>query len=33
MTVGGWDGFAAIELYLYAPSEDVLNEVFAELEQ
>jgi integrase len=33
MAVGGWDSFAAIEPYLNAPSEDVIDEAFAELEQ
>jgi len=28
MTVGGWDSFAAIEPYLNAPSEDVIDEAF-----
>ena len=32
MAVGGWDSFAAIEPYLNAPSEDVIDEAFAELE-
>jgi integrase len=31
MAVGGWDSFAAIEPYLNAPSEDVIDEAFAEL--
>lgn len=26
MAVGGWDSFAAIEPYLNAPSEDVIDE-------
>ncbi|WP_336339674.1 site-specific integrase [Haloarcula brevis] len=29
MAVGGWDSFAAIEPYLNAPSEDVIDEAFA----
>lgn len=29
MTVGGWDSFAAIEPYLNAPSEQVVDEAFA----
>ena len=32
MAVGGWDSFAAIEPYLNAPSEDVINDVFREVE-
>lgn len=32
MAVGGWDSFATIEPYLNAPSEDVIDEAFAELE-
>ena len=31
MAVGGWDSFAAIEPYLNAPSEDIVNDVFAEV--
>jgi len=31
MTVGGWDSFAAIEPYLNSPSEEVIDEAFAEL--
>ena len=31
MAVGGWDSFAAIEPYLNAPSEDVIDEAFAEV--
>jgi integrase len=31
MAVGGWSSFAAIEPYLNAPSEDVINEAFAEV--
>jgi len=31
MAVGGWDSFAAIEPYLNAPSEDVIDEAFAEI--
>ena len=29
MAVGGWDSFAAIEPYLNAPSEDVIDEAFS----
>jgi integrase len=29
MAVGGWDSFAAIEPYLNAPSEDVIDDAFA----
>ncbi|MBX0287911.1 site-specific integrase [Halomicroarcula sp. F28] len=29
MAVGGWDSFAAIEPYLNAPSEEVIDEAFA----
>jgi len=32
MAVGGWDSFAAIEPYLNAPSEDVIDQAFAETE-
>jgi len=32
MAVGGWDSFAAIEPYLNAPSEDVIDEAFQEVE-
>jgi len=32
MAVGGWDSFAAIEPYLNAPSEDVIDEAFEEVE-
>lgn len=32
MAVGGWDSFAAIEPYLNAPSEDVVDEAFAGVE-
>ncbi|MFU1783867.1 site-specific integrase [Haloarcula japonica] len=32
MAVGGWDSFAAIEPYLNAPSEDVIDQAFAEAE-
>lgn len=32
MAVGGWDSFAAIEPYLNAPSEDVIDQTFAEAE-
>jgi hypothetical protein len=28
MAVGGWDSFAAIEPYLNAPSEQVINDAF-----
>jgi len=31
MQVGGWDSFAAIEPYLNAPTEDVVDEAFREL--
>ena len=31
MAVGGWDSFAAIEPYLNDPSEDVIDDAFAEL--
>jgi len=31
MAVGGWDSFAAIEPYLNSPSEDVIDDAFAEL--
>lgn len=30
MQVGGWDSFAAIEPYLNAPTEDVVDDAFAE---
>ncbi|MFB6198105.1 MAG: site-specific integrase, partial [Halobacteriaceae archaeon] len=30
MAVGGWSSFSAIEPYLNAPSEDVINEAFEE---
>jgi len=30
MAVGGWSSFAAIEPYLNSPSEDVINEAFAD---
>jgi integrase len=30
MQVGGWDSFAAIEPYLNAPTEQVVNDAFAE---
>jgi integrase len=30
MAVGGWDSFAAIEPYLNAPNEDVIDDAFAE---
>ena len=33
MAVGGWDSFAAIEPYLNAPSEEVIDQAFAELER
>ena len=32
MAVGGWDSFAAIEPYLNAPSEDVIDQAFAKAE-
>ncbi len=32
MTVGDWDSFTAIEPSLNTPSEDVIDEAFAELE-
>jgi len=32
MAVGGWDSFAAIEPYLNAPSENVIDEAFQEVE-
>ena len=32
MAVGGWSSFAAIEPYLKMPSEDVINEAFADAE-
>lgn len=32
MAVGGWDSFQAIEPYLKAPSEQVVNEAFAEID-
>jgi integrase len=32
MAVGGWDSFAAIEPYLNAPSEDVIDDAFGEVE-
>ena len=31
MAVGGWDSFAAIEPYLNAPSEDVIDDAFADV--
>jgi integrase len=31
MAVGGWDSFAAIEPYLNAPSEDVIDQAFHEV--
>ncbi len=30
MTVGGWSSFAAIEPYLNSPSENAINDAFAE---
>jgi hypothetical protein len=30
MAVGGWSSFSAIEPYLNAPSEDVINQAFDE---
>jgi integrase len=32
MAVGGWDSFAAIEPYLNAPSEDVIDDAFQEVQ-
>ena len=32
MAVGGWDSFAAIEPYLNAPSADVIDDAFAEVQ-
>jgi hypothetical protein len=32
MAVGGWDSFAAIEPYLNAPSEDVIDDAFDKIE-
>jgi len=32
MAVGGWDSFAAIEPYLNAPSEEVIDDAFAAVE-
>jgi integrase len=32
MTDGGWDSFAAIEPYLNAPSEDIIDDGFREVE-
>ena len=32
MQVGGWDSFAAIEPYLNAPTEDVVDEAFASVD-
>jgi integrase len=31
MAVGGWDSFAAIEPYLNAPSEDIIDDAFEEV--
>jgi len=31
MAVGGWDSFAAIEPYLNAPSEEIIDQAFAEI--
>jgi hypothetical protein len=31
MAVGGWDRFAAIESYLNASSEDVIDDAFADV--
>ena len=31
MQVGGWDSFQAIEPYLNAPTEDVVDEAFEEV--
>jgi len=33
MTVGGWDSFAAIEPYLNAPTEQVVDEAFQAIEE
>jgi len=33
MAVGGWDSFAAIEPYLNATSDEVIDQAFAELER
>lgn len=32
MTVGGWNSFEALELYLNAPTAEVVNEVFENAE-
>jgi len=32
MAVGGWDSFTAIEPYLNAPSEDVVNQAFEDVD-
>jgi integrase len=32
MAVGGWDSFAAIEPYLNAPTESVIDEAFEKVE-
>jgi len=31
MAVGGWNSFAAIEPYLNSPTEDVVDEAFADI--
>ncbi|MBO4249497.1 site-specific integrase [Halomicrobium sp. IBSBa] len=31
MAVGGWDSFAAIEPYLNAPSEDIIDDAFSDI--
>jgi hypothetical protein len=31
MAVGGWDSFAAIEPYLNTPSEEIIDQAFAEI--
>ena len=33
MQVGGWDSFAAIEPYLNAPTPEVVDDAFAELDR
>jgi len=33
MAVGGWSSFSAIEPYLNAPTEDVINDAFAEVQR
>ena len=32
IAVGGWDSFAAIEPYLNAPGEDIIDDAFREVE-